>query len=127
MSDLLKLYEDHFSVLEIKEKYKIQNNFQFREVSPDEVRKIIQSLNKKKSAISSTSLKNGIFLDELKLTEVISLFRKLIHDKINYQPVSLLSKVFEIILQSDINESLLSNLLTLQHCPLEMLEKCKEA
>ena len=53
LSDLLKLYEDHFSVLKIKEKYKIQNKFQFREVSPDEVRKIMHTLNKKISAISS--------------------------------------------------------------------------
>ena len=43
LSDLLKLYEDHLSVLKIKENYKIQNKFQFREVSTDEVRKIIQS------------------------------------------------------------------------------------
>ena len=47
-SDLLKLYENHFSVFKIKEKYKIQNKFKFREVSPDEVRMIIQSLDKKK-------------------------------------------------------------------------------
>ena len=36
LPDLLKLYKDHFTVLKIKEKYKIQNKFQFREVSPDE-------------------------------------------------------------------------------------------
>ena len=42
LSDLLKLYEDHLSVLKIKENYEIQNKFQFREVSTDEVRKIIQ-------------------------------------------------------------------------------------
>ena len=53
LSDLLKLYEDHFSALKIRVKYKIQNKFQFKGVSPDEVRKMIQSLNKKKSAISS--------------------------------------------------------------------------
>ena len=47
-SDLLKLYENHFSVLKIKEKYKIQNKFKFREVSPDEVKMIIQLLDKKK-------------------------------------------------------------------------------
>ena len=45
LSDLLKLFEDHFSVLKIKEKYKIQNKFQFREVSTDQARKIIQPLN----------------------------------------------------------------------------------
>ena len=89
-SDLLKLYQDYFGVLKVKEKYKIQNKFQFREGSPDEVRKIIQSVNKKKSAMSSCtpvkhlsesvdiylpfltdiinqSLKNGIFPNELKL------------------------------------------------------------
>ena len=44
LSDLLKLQEYHFSVLKIKEKYKIQKKFQFKEVSLDEVRKIIQSL-----------------------------------------------------------------------------------
>ena len=41
LSDLLKLQEYHFSVLKIKEKYKIQKKFQFKEVSLDEVRKII--------------------------------------------------------------------------------------
>ena len=29
LSDVLKLYEDHFSVLKIKEKYVIQNKFPF--------------------------------------------------------------------------------------------------
>ena len=99
MSDLLKLYEDHFSVLKIKEKYKVQNKFQFKEVSPDEVRKIMQSWNKKNCAISSCipvkhitelvdinlpfladiinqSLENGIFPNEHKLTEVLPLFKK---------------------------------------------------
>ena len=47
LSDLLKLHKNHFSVLKIKKKNKIQNKFQIREVFPDEVRKIIQSLNKK--------------------------------------------------------------------------------
>lgn len=40
LSDLLKLYKDHFSLLKIrKKKYKIQNKIQFRKVSPDEVKK----------------------------------------------------------------------------------------
>ena len=58
LPDLLKLYKDHFIVLKIKEKYKIQNKFQFREVSPDEEWKIIQALNienKVKPAISSSN------------------------------------------------------------------------
>ena len=57
-SDLLQLYEDYFSV-KIKEKDKIQNKFQFKEVSPDEVRKITQSLNEKKSEISSSEAATG--------------------------------------------------------------------
>ena len=48
LSDLLKQYKDHFSVLKIN---KIQNKFQFSVVSPYELRKVMQSLNKK-SAIS---------------------------------------------------------------------------
>ena len=164
LSDLLKLYEDHFSVLKIKENYKIQNKFQFKEVSPDEVRKIKQSLNLKKSVISSCipvkhltelldiyppfftdiinqSLRNSIFLDELKLAEVILLFKKVDpFDKISYRPVSLLlhmSKVFERIVFNQINEytePFLSNLLTGFHknhntpyCLSKMLEKWKEA
>ena len=56
--------------------------------------------------IISQSLKNGIFPDELKLTEVIPLFKKADpFDKINYRPVSLLShmcKVFERIIFNQI-------------------------
>ena len=131
LSDLPKLYKDHFSVLKIKGKYKIQNNLQFREVSPDEVRKNIQSLNKKKSAIRSSIpvkyltesvdiylpfltdiinqyLKNDIFLYERKLAEVMPLFKKADpFDKINYRPVSLLShmsNVFERIIFNQVSE-----------------------
>ena len=44
LSDLLKLYKDHFSLLKINIYiyiyiYKIQNKIQFRKVSPDEVKK----------------------------------------------------------------------------------------
>ena len=35
LSDLLKLDQNHCSVSKIKEKYKIPNKFQFKEVSPD--------------------------------------------------------------------------------------------
>ena len=95
LSDLLKLYQDHFSLLKIrKKKYKIQNKTQFRKVSPDEVKKKTKYLNKKKKAeISSSvsvkhltqfadiclpfltgiinqSFKNSIFPDEFMLAEV---------------------------------------------------------
>ena len=120
----------------------MQQQFHFKEVSSNEVKKIIKSLNTKKCALSSCisvsilinsidtylsiltdiindSIKNGVFPDELKLAEVIPLFKKADpFDKSNYRPVSLLShmsKVFERIIYNQINENiepLLSNLLT---------------
>ena len=100
-SNLLELYEDHFSVSKIE-------NTKFIEVSPDKVRKIMQPLNKKKSAISfcipvihltesvdiylqfltdiiNQPLKNSIFPDELELAEVIPIFKKADpFEKMNY-------------------------------------------
>ena len=100
-------------------------------VSPNEVKKIIKSLNRKKSAISScipvsilielmdiylplltdiinASWKRGIFPDELKLAEVILLLKKADpFDKTNYRAISLLShfsKVFERVIYNQINE-----------------------
>ena len=99
LSDLLKLYKDHFSLLKIKKYiyiyiYKIQNKIQFRKVSPDEVKKKTKSLNKKKkleisssvsvkhltqfvdtclpflTGIINQSFKNSIFPDEFMLAEV---------------------------------------------------------
>ena len=75
----------------------IPKEFCFKEVSSNEVQKMIKSLNRKKSAISfcipvsilihsmdiylplltdiiNDSVKRGIFPDELKLAEVIPLF-----------------------------------------------------
>ena len=108
---------------------KLQNKFQFREVFPDEVRKIIKSWNNK-SAIRSCilikhltesadiylpfltdfinhSIKNCILPDKLKLAEVMPLFKKAdpFHNT-NYRPVSLLSqmsKVFGRIIFNQIN------------------------
>ena len=128
------------------------------------MKKIIKSLNTKKSALSSCipvsilinpidtylpiltdiindSIKNGVFPGELKLAEVIPLFKKDDpFDKSNYRPVSLfshMSKVFERIIYNQINEYIepfLSNLLTgfrknhnSQHSLLKMLESFKEA
>ena len=91
--------------------------------------------------IINNSIKNGVFPDELKLAEVIPLFKKADpFDKSNYCPVSLLShmsKVFERIIYNQINEYIepfLSNLLTgfrknhnTRHSLLKMLESFKEA
>ena len=86
-------------------------------MSPEEGKKVIKSLNKNKSAISSfipvkvlinsvdmylpiftdvinSSIRNGTFSEELKLAEVTPLFKKADpFDKINYRPVILLSHV----------------------------------
>ena len=144
-----------------------QNQFQLREVSTDEVKKPIQALNKKKSVINFLipvkyliesmdiyspiftdiiyhALKNDIFPEELKLAEVIPLFKKAglylkKIDKINYWPLSLLShmsKVFGKIILKQINEFIepfLSNLLNgfrkthdTQHSLLKILENVKK-
>ena len=83
----------------IKQNYKIAAKFHLKEVSSEEVKKVIKSLNKKKSAISSSipvkvlidsvdinfptftdiinsSITNGTFPEELKLAEVIPLLTK---------------------------------------------------
>ena len=96
-------------------------------MSSEEVKKVIKSLNKKKSAISScipvkvlldsvdtylpiftdiinSSIRNCTYPEELKLAEVTPLFKKADpFDKVNYRPVSLLShvsKVYENYFQS---------------------------
>ena len=94
--NLLIHYGDHMSIKKIKETYKIAEKFYLKEVSPEEVKKTIKFLNKKKSAISScipvkvlidsvgtylpvftdiinSSIGNGTFLEELKLAEVTPL------------------------------------------------------
>ena len=83
----------------MKETYKIADKFLLKVVSPEEVKKVIKSLNKKKSAISScipvkvlidsvdtylpiftdiinSSIRNGAFPEELKLAEATPLFKK---------------------------------------------------
>ena len=95
---------------------------------PKKVKKVMKSLNKKKSTISScisvkvlidsvdtylpiftdiinSSIRNGTFPEELKLAEVTPRFKKANpFDKVNYRPVSLLShvsKVYENYFQSN--------------------------
>ena len=111
-------------------------------MSSEEVKKIIKSLNKKKSAFSSgipvkvlidsldtylpiftdiinSSIRKDTFPEELKLAEVNHLFKKADpFDKVNYTPVSLLShvsKVYERIAFNQIStyfESYSSSFLT---------------
>ena len=123
-SDLAEITKYHISVCKIKEAYSEilrEDNFIFKMVSMDEVKKEVLKLNSKKSStygaipasilketieahlkyLTNTinnSLKVSTFLDELKQSEVIPVYKK--HDplqKENYRPVSLLphiSKVF---------------------------------
>ena len=118
------------SIKKIKETYKIAEKFHLKEVSPEEVKNIIQSLNKKKSAISScipvkvlvdsvdtylpifsdiisSSIRNGTFPEELNLAQVVTLFKKAEpFDKVNYRAVSLrsyVSKVYERIILNQIS------------------------
>ena len=158
-SKIISFYENHDGISKIKEN-DIPKKFCFKKVSSNAVKKIIKSLNRKKSAITSCipvsilinsmdiylplltdiiinySLKRGIFLDDLKLAEVI-LYS---FDRTNYRPVSLVfhsSKVFERIIYNQINEYIepcLSKVLTgfcknhnTQHSLLKMLENFKEA
>ena len=106
----------------------IAEKFHLKEVSPKKVKKVMKSLNKKKSAISScipvkvlidsvdtylpiftdiinSSIRNCTYPEELKLAEVTPLFKKADpFDKVNYRPVSLLShvsKVYENYFQSN--------------------------
>ena len=97
--NLLIHYRDDLSVKKVKETYKIVEKFHLKEVSSKEVKEVIKSSNKKKSAISScipvkvlidsidtylllftdiinSSIRNSTFPEELKLHEVTPLFKK---------------------------------------------------
>ena len=128
LSEIISFCKNDDSIFKIKENNIIPKEFFFKEISSNEIKKIIKSLNRKKSAIAlvsllidsmdvylplltdiiNDSLKRGMFPDELKLAEVIPLFKKAgPFDKTNYRPVSLLSrisKVFERISYNQINE-----------------------
>ena len=88
------------SIKKIKETYKIAENFHLKEVSSEEIKKVIKSFNNKKSAISScipvnvlinsvdtylpiftdiinSFIRNGTFPEELKLAEVTPVFKRL--------------------------------------------------
>ena len=87
------------SIKKIKETYKIAKKFHLKKVSAEEVKKVIKSLNKKKSVISScipakvlidsvdtylqiftdiinSYIRNGAFPEEVKVAEVTPLFKK---------------------------------------------------
>ena len=133
LKKITKHFDDHISVCKIKEAYSEilrEDNFSFKMVSMDEVKKEVLKLNSKKSStygaipasilkqtievhlkyLTNTinnSLKESTFPDELKQSEVIPVYKKLDPlQKENYRPVSLLphiSKVFERVIYNQIN------------------------
>ena len=163
---LTSQFKDHASIKKIELSYPeiVPNTFKFTLVSSEDVKKEIMNLNVKKSlsskAIPATILKQSLhiylpfltncinhsfvtkkFPDELKLSEVIPLYKKLDPlKKENYRPVSLLphvSKVFERIIYKQIMSyvtNLFSDYITgfrkshgSQHCLVKMLENWKSA
>ena len=117
------------STKKIKPIYKTAEKFHLKEVSSGEVKKVIKSLNKKKSTIIScipvkalidsvdidlpiftdiinSSIRNDTFPEELELTEVTPFLKKAdLFDKVYYRSVSLLScvsKVYERIVFNQI-------------------------
>ena len=159
-------FENQISIKIIHETFPeiIPGSVHFEQVFSDIVRKEIRNLNVKKSSTYGSipasilkqcvdaylpyltvtinySLRENIFPEELKRSEVIPLYKKLDPlKKENYRPVSLLphvSKVFERIIYKQINtymEDKLSKYLTgfrkshgTQHLLVTMLEKWKKA
>ena len=121
-------FDDHISVCKIKEVYSeilLEENFNFKMVSMDEVKKVLK-LNSKKSStygaipesilkqiievhlkyLTNTinnSLKESTFPHELKQSEVIPLYKKLDPlQKENYRPVSLLPHISKVYNQINI-------------------------
>ena len=111
-------YDNHPSIMNIKQHIADKNKaFSFRKVTKDEISSTIKTLNRKK-AISSTDipakifqqfskvfrdflynnfnscLESGIFPDELKLAEVVPVYKKNDKkDESNYRAISILSNI----------------------------------
>ena len=121
---LTKHFDDHISVFKIKEAYSEilrEDNFSFKMASMEEVKKVVLKLNSKNSstyaAIAASilkqtievhlkyltntinhSLKESVFPDELKQSEVIPIYKKLDPlQKENYRPVSLLPHISKVL------------------------------
>ena len=133
-------YQNHPSIIKIKEVYGSSSTFEFTEVDTDSVHKLVMSLNSKKSTsgeispkilklsadICSFALKNCYnaslqscrFPSDLKLASITPVFKVGDETKVeNYRPISILptvSKVFEKIMANQLNaffDTRLSNLL----------------
>ena len=163
LSKILDKYKDHQSIVKIRSQMNDEKNlFSFKPVTSEEVLKTIYTLKNNKGSLSYTipvkilkmfsgsfllyltgvinhSIITSSFPDELKLTEVTSVFKKDDPlDKECYRPISLfshISKIYEKIFFNQINdyiEPYFSELLTgiwqnhsTQHFLINILEKWK--
>lgn len=127
--DIIKKYDSHPSILKIKESHCDGSQFQFIHIHPWDTYQVIMSMNKKKSVSGcipthilqsvvreccvpltdcfNNCLNDGSFPNELKLAEVIPVFKTGGDpcDKTDYRPISILpslSKVFEKLLADQI-------------------------
>ena len=115
ISEIVSFHKNHDSISKIKGNSILQKKNCFKEISPNEVKKIIKIRNKKKSVVNccipagilidsmdiylplptdiiNNSMKNSTFFNQLTLSEVIPLFKKVdSFDKTNCRPVILLS------------------------------------
>ena len=151
-------YKFHPSILAINNKINrsVTNTFNFDYITSNDVYNVIMELKKGNGSVPlsflkdtaevisqyladciNTSIKNGIFPTELKLAEIIPIFKKGdSFDKGNYRPISILptiSKVYEKILFKQINtffQDKFSDLLcgfrkgfSTQHALIRLLQK----
>ena len=114
-------YENHPSIVAIKEKYKLKHSFEFKPVTPAEVSQYISTLDASKASqendiptkIIKTNnalfsqflatnfdicLENGHFPTELKSADITPAHKKdSKHDTSNYRPISILPNLSKII------------------------------
>ena len=157
-------YDNHPSIITIKQHISDKNKvFSFRKVTKYEISSEIKKLNRKKATLSNdiltkiiqqfsefftdflynnfnSCLESGLFPDELKLAEVVPVYKKNDKkDKRNYRPISTVSNISKIIercIQTQLNEysaNFLSKIqcgfrkgFSTQHCLLVMIEKFRK-
>mgnify|MGYP001792074473 CR=1 FL=1 len=132
LTEIFDKYENHKSVVSINVLHNIPENlFFFKEITTDELEKVIKDLNIKKGSLSNCipakilkensntyilylkkiinqSIESSTFPSKLKMAEVIPVYKKDDPlEKENYRPISLLShvsKIFERILFNQISK-----------------------
>ena len=157
-------YDNHPSIITIKQHITDNNKvFALRNVTKEEISSGIQTLNCKKATLSNdmptkiiqqfseiftdflynkfnSCLRSGIFPDELKLAEVVPVYKKNDKkDKSNYRPISIISnisKIYERCIQTQLNEYFANFLskfqcgfrqgFSAQHYLLVMIEKLRK-